>query len=184
MKNLLFADLTRQREYEGSVRRVTWWTVLTHVFHPRFLPIILVRTSRYCALKRIPLMPHLCTYCNIVLFGLEVSPKCEIGPGLFLPHTVGTVIGASKIGANVTILQNVTIGAKELDMHWNPDLRPRIGSNVTLGAGCKVFGGLTIGDNVTIFSNAVVLKSIPSNSFAGGIPAKVVRRFSFNANKQ
>ncbi len=184
LKSLLLADLNRQFEYAGSVRRATVWTIMTRLLHPRFLPLFLIRVSRYCAVCGIPFMPSLCTYCNIVLFGLEVSSKCEIGPGLFLPHTSGTVIGASRIGKNATILQNVSVGATELDMHWDPALRPTIGDDVTLGAGCKVFGGLDIGDHVTVFANSVVLRSIPENSVAGGIPVKVAPRFSLAGNKR
>lgn len=50
---------------------------------------------------------------NFVMFGIEFSMSCSIGPGLILPHTQGTVIGAKSIGANATIFQGVTIGARD-----------------------------------------------------------------------
>jgi serine O-acetyltransferase len=125
-------------------------------------------------LHGIPVVPRLLTYLNIILFGLEVSPRCEIGPGIFFPHTSGTVIGASRIGNRVTVFQGVTLGAKALDMGFNSVLRPEVGDSVLLGAGCKVLGGIRIGDNVTVGANSVVVDSIMPNTTVVGIPAREV----------
>ncbi len=125
-------------------------------------------------LHGIPVVPRLLTYLNIVLFGLEVSPRCEIGPGIFFPHTSGTVIGASRIGNRVTVFQGVTLGAKALDMGFNPGLRPEVGDSVLLGAGCKILGGIKIGDNVIVGANSVVVDSIQPNTTVAGIPAREV----------
>jgi serine O-acetyltransferase len=123
----------------------------------------------------IPIVPNLLTYLNIVLFGLEVSSRCEIGPGIFFPHSSGTVIGANRIGSNVTVYQGVTLGSKKLDMKFNPVLRPEVGDNVVLGSGCKILGGIRIGDNVTVGANSVVLESIEPNATIVGIPARKIR---------
>ncbi len=120
----------------------------------------------------IPILPKVFTYLNIILFGLEVTPHCDIGPGLFFPHTSGTVVGASKLGRNVTIFQGVTLGAKELDMAFDSSLRPTVGDYVTLGAGCKILGGIHLGDHVTVGANSVVLDSVDSNVTVVGIPAR------------
>jgi len=116
----------------------------------------------------------LCTYPNIVLFGLEVTPKCEIGPGLFIAHSVGTVIGAASIGRNLTLFQGVTLGSRDLTMSFEPVNRPVIGDNVVLGAGCKVLGGIEIGVGVIVGATAVVLESVPPGATVVGIPARVV----------
>lgn len=171
---LLRADLARQHQLAGKTDSVSLWHVLIRVPHPRFFPIVLVRLSHSASKVGIPLLPQLLSYANIVLFGLDVASKCEIGPGLFLPHTSGTVIGASRIGNNVTIFQNVTLGAQVADMGWNIHLRPQIGNDVTLGAGCKVLGEIQIADGVTVGANAVVVDSIAPDSVAVGIPARVV----------
>ncbi|MFM0505056.1 serine O-acetyltransferase [Paraburkholderia caffeinilytica] len=113
---------------------------------------------------------------NFVLLGLEVAPQIRIGPGLFFPHTRGTVIGARSIGANATIFQQVTVGASELDMHFNPDLRPVIGDEVTLGAGAKILGSIEIGCRVIVGANSVVVKDVPSDTVCAGVPAKIVRQ--------
>jgi serine O-acetyltransferase len=108
----------------------------------------------------------------MVLFGIEVTPNCEIGPGLFFPHTVGTVIGACRLGQNVTVYHGVTLGAKELDMHFDPATRPSVGDNVILGSGAKILGGISIGDNVIIGANSVVLHSIAPNLRIVGVPGR------------
>lgn len=166
-KDYLYADLMRQFELEGRpVAKIGVLAIAKRVLHPRFFPIVLCRFSRGALLAGIPAVPQLLTLANLVLFGLEVTPRCEIGPGVLFPHTVGTVIGAWRIGANVTIFQNVTVGARSLDMGFTVSLRPEIGNGVTLGAGCKVLGGVVIGDNVTIRANSVVLESLESKAGA------------------
>jgi serine O-acetyltransferase len=125
-------------------------------------------------LHGIPIAPQMLTYLNIVLFGLEVTPRCEIGPGIYFPHTSGTVIGASRIGSNVTVFQGVTLGAKQLDMGFNPALRPEVGDGVILGAGCKILGGINIGMNVIVGANSVVVESVKPNTTVTGIPAREI----------
>ncbi|MFZ0816991.1 MAG: DapH/DapD/GlmU-related protein [Candidatus Sulfotelmatobacter sp.] len=170
---LLYADLARQRVLDGRpVTRPSVAGLLSRLLHPRFLPIVLCRMSRAARLRHIPVLPELLTYLNIVIFGLEVTPRCEIGSGIFFPHPCGIVIGAWRIGANVTILQGVTLGAKQMDLIFDASLRPEIGDNVMLGAGAKVLGGIRIGDNVTVGANAVVVDSVESNSTVVGIPAR------------
>jgi serine O-acetyltransferase len=122
------------------------------------------------------LLPQLLTYLNLVLFGIEVTPRCEIGPGIFFPHTSGIVIGASRLGCNVTVYQGATLGAKELDMSFDLGRRPTVGDNVVIGSGSKILGGIRIGNNVVVGANAVVLRSIESNATAVGIPARAMGR--------
>jgi serine O-acetyltransferase len=109
------------------------------------------------------------------MFGIEVTPRCDIGPGLMLPHTFGTVIGATAIGSNATVFQGATIGASSLDMGFDKNKRPVIGGNVIIGAGAKVLGGLSVGNNVTIGANSVVVKSIVDGMVVAGVPAKIIR---------
>lgn len=142
-------------------------------FNPRFFPVFLVRLSRYCFLNKwLKILSPFITWLNVILFGIEFTPRCEIGTGLMLPHTVGTVVGAAKIGSNVTIFQGVTIGAISLDLAFNIDLRPQIGNNVLIGAGAKVLGGISIESDASIGANAVVLQSVPTKVTAVGVPAK------------
>ncbi len=175
LKELLYSDLARQYELEGKPdMRPNFFRFLGRMLHFRYLPNVLCRTSRAAMLAGIPMVPKLLTYFNLVLFGLEVTPKCEIGPGIFFAHPVGCVIGAWRIGSNVTLFQGVGLGAKHADMGFQPELRPEIGNNVVLGAGCKVLGPCHIGDYVTVGVNSVVLSSVEPRRTVLGIPAGVV----------
>ena len=144
------------------------------VLHPRFVPVLFVRLARSFYIKSyLRPLSYIFVWLNVILFGIECSPKCEIGAGLLLPHTHGTVIGAFKLGDNVTIFQGVTLGAKELDYGFEKKLRPIIGDRVVVGAGAKVLGPISIGNNVTIGANAVVLKSFKDNLVVTGVPAMI-----------
>ena len=106
--------------------------------------------------------------------GIEIHPGATIGKGLFIDHGTGVVIGeTAEIGDNCTLYQGVTLGGTGKDVGKR---HPTLGDNVMVGAGAKVLGPLNIGSGSKIASNAVVLKDIPENSTAVGIPAQVVRR--------
>ncbi len=108
------------------------------------------------------------------LTGIEIHPGAQIGKGLFIDHGMGVVIGETAIiGDNCTIYQGVTLGGTGKDTGKR---HPTIGNNVLVGAGAKILGPITIEDNCKVAANAVVLKEIPENSTAVGIPAKIVRR--------
>jgi len=176
IKKYLFADLERQYYYDGiKEKNVTIVGLVKRSFNPRFTPILLYRISHYLFIKDLVPIAKLVSLINFVIFGIEIGLRCEIGEGLYLPHTVGTVIGANRIGQNAVIFQGVTVGAKELDLGYHKNKRPNIGDRVVIGAGAKVLGGIQIGDGVTIGANAVVTKSLPANVVAAGIPACIIR---------
>lgn len=182
LRELLYSDLSRQFELEGRPdTRPNAGRFLFRLLHYRFLPVVLCRASRSAMLSGIPLLPHLFTYLNLVLFGLEVTPRCEIGPGIFFAHTSGTVVGARRIGRNVTILQGVNLGAKTLDMGFNPSTRPEVGDNVVLGAGCKVLGPLLVGDGAVVGANSVVIESVEADSIVVGVPARKIEARAFSS---
>lgn len=106
--------------------------------------------------------------------GIEIHPAAKIGRRMFIDHGTGVVIGeTAEIGDDVTIYQGVTLGGtgKELGKR-----HPTIGNNVMIGSGAKVLGPVVIGDNSKIASGAVVLRNIPENCTAVGVPAKIVKR--------
>lgn len=113
--------------------------------------------------------------------GIEIHPGAKIGKSLFIDHGMGVVIGETAvIGDNCVIYHGVTLGG----VGFNAIKRhPTIGNNVMIGAGAKVLGDIEIGDNVKIGANSVILKSIPSNSTAVGIPAKIIIHRNFDNNQ-
>lgn len=109
-----------------------------------------------------------------MITGIEIHPGATIGKGLFIDHGSGVVIGeTAEIGDNCTLYQGVTLGGTGKD---SGKRHPTLGNNVMVGAGAKVLGPFKVGDHAKIAAGAVVLKEIPENSTAVGIPAKVVRR--------
>lgn len=173
----LAADLSRARVLlHGSADDVSGLQLWLGVLSPRFVPVLLCRLAHsFYRLKLGPVAKAVSLF-NFFMFGIEIAVRCPIGPGLFLPHTQGTVIGAWRVGANATIFQGVTLGAREVDFSYSEQSRPIIGDGVTIGSGAKVLGGLHIGDGARIGANSVVLNSIPDHALAVGAPARVVQR--------
>lgn len=141
---------------------------------PRIAPTFLYRLSHFFHLCHLVVIAKFLSCLNQVLFGIEIASSCQIGPGLFLPHTHGTVIGAWTIGSNVTIFQGVTLGARSLDFNPGPATRPTIGDGVNIGAGAKVLGGIVLGDDCRVGANSVVLSDIPPGCLAVGVPARII----------
>lgn len=104
-----------------------------------------------------------------IIGNIEIPPQVKIGKNLGLPHGGNGVMISPfvKIGDNVTIFHQVTIGTKD----WEA---PTIGNNVSIGAGAKLLGGIKIGNGAIIGTNAVVLKDVPENSIAVGVPARII----------
>lgn len=172
---LLKEDLAYQYHLEGkAVCRIPLFRIAIRFLHPRMLPLILCRLSRSCYLAGIPILPFFFSYLNLLLFGIQITPRCEIGGGLFLPHPNGIVIGAWQIGSHVTIFQQVTLGARYIDMTFTPSLLPQIGDDVIIGAGAKILGGIHLEHHTVIGANSVVLSSVKANTKVAGIPARQI----------
>lgn len=99
---------------------------------------------------------------------LTITAK-NLSGGCFIQHGFSTRIGGDKIGKNLWVNQNVTIG------YTNATDCPEIGDNVTIGAGAVVIGKIHVGDNAIIGANAVVVKDVPANAVVGGVPAKILK---------
>jgi serine O-acetyltransferase len=171
----LHADLLRAKELQwGSSRSNSGLNLWLGIFSPRFFPVLLCRLAHLLYCYKLTPLAKMASLINFFLFGLEIGMQCEIGKGLFFPHTSGIVIGALSIGENATIYQGVTIGARELDFSYLPTSRPVIGSGVTISTGAVILGEIRIGNRVRIGANSVVLNSIPDDVLAVGVPARVV----------
>lgn len=105
--------------------------------------------------------------------GIEIHPGAVIGHSVFIDHGSGIVIGeTAEVGDGCTLYQGVTLGGTGKDTGKR---HPTLGNNVLIGAGTKVLGPVYIGDNARIGAGSVVLKNLPANCTAVGVPAEVVR---------
>ena len=108
------------------------------------------------------------------LTGIEIHPAARLGPGLFIDHGMGVVIGeTAEVGENVTLLQGVTLGGTSLRREKR---HPTLGNNVVVGAGAKIIGGFKIGDGSRIGAGSVVVREVPTNSVVVGVPGRVTYR--------
>jgi len=108
------------------------------------------------------------------LTGIEIHPGAIIGRRFFIDHGMGVVIGeTTEIGDDVMVYHGVTLGGRSLNVGKR---HPTIGNRVTVGAGAKVLGPLTIGNDSAIGANSVVTHDVPADSIATGIPAVVRHR--------
>ncbi len=129
---------------------------------------LLYRVSHALWQSRIPALPGIVGRLNLSLHGLDIPASVEIGPGLYLPHPVGTVVMAQRIGARVSLITAITIGMRQTRAF------PTLGDDVFVGAGARILGGVTIGDGASVGANAVVLTDVPPGATAIGVPAKII----------
>lgn len=102
--------------------------------------------------------------------GIEIHPGATIGRRFFIDHGMGVVIGeTAEIGDDCMLYQGVTLGGRSLEQTKR---HPTLGNGVTVGAGAKVIGPVTLGDHSAVGANAVVVKSAPEHSVLVGVPAK------------
>ena len=108
-----------------------------------------------------------------IVCGIELPCEVELGRNFVIDHSGGIVIsGYAKFGDNCRIRNGVVVGLSRVD----DPCAPVIGNNVDIGAGAKLLGRITIGDNCLIGANAVVICDVPANSVAVGVPAVVKPR--------
>jgi len=154
--------------------------ILYAFFNLSIWATLVYRLSRSLFLINMPILKYIFRFISMVLnlfseivFGVRIPASVEIGPGLYIAHVGNIVVHHNvRVGKNFRISHGVTVGQKG---EGHDDAVPIIGDEVYLGAGAKVLGGIKIGDNVWVGANAVVLKDIPDNATAVGIPAVVKR---------
>ena len=109
-----------------------------------------------------------------ILTGVDIHPGATLGPGLFIDHATGVVIGeTAEVGEDVMIYHGVTLGGSGRDTGKR---HPTIGDRVVIGAGAKVLGAIKIGDDSRIGANAVVVKEVPSSAVVVGVPGQIISR--------
>lgn len=131
---------------------------------------LLHRVAFWASSSRIPAIPTLLSQLNLALHGIEMPPGIQIGPGLYMPHTSGTVVAAQSVGSNVTLQGGITVGMRQGHAF------PVIGDGAILSAGCRVLGPITVGAGAIVGANAVVIEDVAPNTTVVGVPARPLGR--------
>ena len=127
--------------------------------------MVLYRCMNYLAQKKLKLAAFPIQWLNKFINGCVIGIDAHFKAGFVIMHPVGVVINSKVRGDNnITLEAGVVIGDEK-------GLSPRLGENIFIGSGAKVLGLVTIGNNVKIGANAVVVKDVPANHIAVGIPA-------------
>jgi len=136
--------------------------------------IVFYRLTHFLREKNVPFLPRFISQFTKWLTGIEIHPGAAIGKGLFIDHGMGVVVGETTIiGDNVTLFQGVTLGGTGKEKGKR---HPTILNNVVAGGGAQRLGGITVGNNVMIGANAVVLRDVPDDSTVVGVPGRIARR--------
>ena len=131
------------------------------------------KRAHWCYKHNLKFLARMISQLNRFFTGIEIHPGAKIGRRLVIDHGMGIVIGeTAEVGDDVLLYQGVTLGGTGKDVGKR---HPTIGNNVLIGSGAKVLGPFTVGSNSRIAANAVVLREIPPDSTAVGVPARVVR---------
>ena len=145
-----------------------------------FWALVVYRFGRWRYTVRPALLRKCCSLAYKILFkgvqivtGIELPCEAVVGRNFVIDHFGGIIIsGYARFGDNCRIRNGVVVGLRRLD----DKTAPTIGNDVDIGSGAKILGRITIGDNVLIGANAVVLCDVPAGSIAVGVPAVVKPR--------
>jgi len=168
MFNHIKEDISIVFERDPAAR--THWEVLTT--YPGVHALLMHRLSHWLWKKNFFWLGRFLSHLGRWLTGIEIHPGATIGRRVFIDHGMGVVIGETAvIGDDCTLYHGVTLGGTS----WNKGKRhPTLEAGVVIGAGAKVLGPITIGEGAKIGSNAVVVKDVPANATAVGIPARIL----------
>lgn len=140
--------------------------------YPGFHALLFHRFAHWLWQRRVTGLAVWFSYIARILTGIEIHPGATIGRRFFIDHGTGVVVGeTAEIGDDVTLYQGVTLGGTSLEAGKR---HPTLRDGVIVGAGAKVLGPITLGENVRVGSNAVVLKDVADNVTVVGIPAKAL----------
>ena len=142
--------------------------------YPGLWAIFFYRHSHWLYNKGLRFLPRFISGLGQLLTTIDIHPAAQMGRRVFIDHGVGVVIGETTIiGDDVLIYQQVTLGGVSLNRGKR---HPTLENNVVIGAGAKILGNITIGANSKVGANSVVVKDVPPDSTAIGIPARVIQR--------
>ena len=142
--------------------------------YPGIKAVLLYRIAHFFWKLGVPYVPRYISDIARELTAIDIHPGAEIGSEFFIDHGVGVVIGeTAEIGNNVTFYSGVVLGGTNLEQTKR---HPTLHDNVVVGSGAKILGPITIGDNVRVGANSVVINDVPPNCVVVGVPAKIVSK--------
>ena len=142
--------------------------------YPGFKAVRMYRRAHWCYTHKLFFLARLISQRCVRRTNIEIHPGATIGRRFFIDHGTGVVIGETAvIGDDCILYQGVTLGGTGKD---HGKRHPTLGNNVMVGAGAKILGPFTVGDNSNVASGSIVLSEIPPNCTAVGIPAKIVKQ--------
>jgi serine O-acetyltransferase len=169
--SIIFRDEIRAAMRKDPAARSAWEIV---ILYPGFHAVVAHRAAYFLYTRKWFFLARLISQYARLITGIEIHPGATIGKRFFIDHGMGVVIGETAvIGDDVLLYQGVTLGGTGIAKGKR---HPTIGSNVVVGAGAKVLGNITVGDNSYIGSNAVVIKDVPPNATVVGVPARITKQ--------
>lgn len=142
--------------------------------------IMIYRLAHWLWRKDFLLTARMLSQFGRFLTGIEIHPAAKIGFGFMIDHGMGVVIGeTTEIGNNVTLYHDVTLGGRKMYDEKGRKLKkrhPTIKDNVVIGSGAQILGPITLGKNVKIGSNAIVIHDIPDNCTVVNKPAYIIKK--------
>ena len=161
-------DIQAARERDPAATNALEVILTYPGFHARQLH----RLAHALHAQRVPVLPRLISHFGRFFTGIEIHPGAKIGEGLFIDHGMGVVIGeTTEIGDNCHIFQGVTLGGTSTKREKR---HPTLKDNVQVGAGAKLIGAITVGENASIGAGSVVVTNVPPNATVVGVPGHVV----------
>ena len=149
-------------------------TVEVLLTYPGFHAIFIYRIAHVLWDFKVPVVPRLLQHIARFFTGIEIHPAAKIGPGIFIDHGMGVVIGeTTEIGDCCLLYQGVTLGGTGKEKGKR---HPTLGNHVVVGAGAKILGPMRIGNYVKIGANSVVLIEAPDYSIIVGVPGRIIKK--------
>jgi serine O-acetyltransferase len=144
--------------------------------YPGLHAIMLHRVAHWLWVHKLHFLGRFTSHISRFFTGIEIHPGAKMGRRIFIDHGMGVVIGeTAEVGDDVLIYKGVLLGGTSLEKKKR---HPTVGNNVVLGSNAIVLGAITIGDHARIGAASVVTHDVPSNATAVGVPARISLGYS------
>ncbi len=164
------SDIRAVFERDPAVKSI--WEVL--FCYPGLHAITMHHLAHWLYNRRFFFLARLVSHVSRFLTGIEIHPGAKIGEGFFIDHGMGVVIGeTAEIGRNVTLYKGVVLGGTGKEKGKR---HPTIGDDVVVSSNAVVLGSITVGDKCKIGAGAVVIRPVPPDCTVVGVPGRVVRQ--------